>query len=47
MTNRYGLGLNWYWILGIIIFASVVLGITMVIMFRKQKWFDSGLNVKK
>jgi hypothetical protein len=47
MINAYGLGLNGYWIVGIIIFAVLVLGIIRFIILRKRKRFDSGLNTKK
>ena len=33
MINAYGLGLNGYWIVGIIIFAVLVLGIIRYLLY--------------
>jgi hypothetical protein len=47
MINGYGLGLNGYWILGIIIFAVLIWGAFKFISVRKKNRFDSGLDNKK
>jgi hypothetical protein len=47
MINGYGLGVNGYWIYGIIILAFIAWGIFRFITVRKRKRFDAGLNAKK
>ena len=47
MINGYGLGLNAYWIFGILILAALVWGIYKYIRVRKRNRFDAGLNNKK
>ena len=47
MINGYGLGLNGYWILGIIIFAVLIWGAFKFICVRKKNRFDYGLDNKK
>ena len=47
MMNGYGLGLNGYWIFGIIILAVLVWGIFKFISVRKKDRFDAGLDNKK
>ena len=47
MMNSYGLGLNAYWIFGIIIFAVIIWCIFKFISVRKKNRFDSGLDNKK
>jgi large-conductance mechanosensitive channel len=43
----YGMGFPWHWIIGLIILGFVVFIVIKVIMVRKRKRFDSGLNGKK